>query len=212
MEKYHVDTIPLHINLGDAEYRDGVSITPEQIYAWADEHKATPKTSTISPGEAEDFIKNHLIKAKELICFSISSDMSTCGSVLRMAAEELGVQDRVFVVDSENLSTGIGLQVVEAAILAEQGMSASQIVEEIEKLRPLVRTSFVVDTLVYLYRGGRCSGVAAMAGSTLKLHPCIRVVNGKMEAGKKYRGRIEKVILDYVEDLMPKLQKARKGR
>ena len=79
MEKYHVDTIPLHINLGDAEYRDGVSITPEQIYAWADEHKATPKTSTISPGEAEDFIKNHLIKAKELICFSIPSDMSTCG-------------------------------------------------------------------------------------------------------------------------------------
>ena len=129
-----------------------------------------------------------------------------------MAAEELGVQDRVFVVDSENLSTGIGLQVVEAAILAEQGMSASQIVEEIEKLRPLVRASFVVDTLVYLYRGGRCSGVAAMAGSTLKLHPCIRVVNGKMEAGKKYRGRIEKVILDYVEDLMPELQKARKGR
>lgn len=116
------------------------------------------------------------------------------------------------MVDSENLSTGIGLQVVEAAILAEQGMSASQIVEEIEKLRPLVRTSFVVDTLVYLYRGGRCSGVAAMAGSTLKLHPCIRVVNGKMEAGKKYRGRIEKVILDYVEDLMPELQKARKGR
>lgn len=212
MEKYHIATIPLHIHLGDEEYLDGVSITPDRIYEWSDEHKATPKTSTVSPAEAEDFLKEHLKEAEEVVCFCISGNMSTCGSVLTMAAADMGVEERVFVVDSENLSTGIGLQIIEAAIMAEQGMSAKEIVENIKEIRPLVRASFVVDTLMYLYRGGRCSGLAAMAGSAFKLHPCISVINGKMQAGKKYRGKMEKVIHDYVENLKPALQNARPER
>jgi DegV family protein with EDD domain len=102
--------------------------------------------------------------------------------------------------------------VLEAAEMAQAGKTAKEIVEHIETLRPLVRSSFVVDTLTYLHRGGRCSGVAAMAGGMLKLHPRIAVEGGKMGAGKKYRGKMNKVILDYVHDMEEDLRKAKPQR
>ncbi len=212
LERYDVTLFPLHIHLGDMEYSDGVNITPEEIYEWSDKNKATPKTSAISPFEAQVYIKKGLADAKEVICFCISEDMSACANVMRMAAAELEVEDRVFVVDSASLSTGIGLQIIEAAVMAQQGIPAKQIVEKIKELQPMVRASFVVDTLTYLHRGGRCSGLAAMAGSTLKLHPYISVVNGKMQPGKKYRGKMDKVLYEYVKDLKPELLRARKER
>ncbi len=211
-EKYNIATFPLHIHLGDEEFSDGVDITPEEIYRWSDANKATPKTSAISPFEATSMLQEHLSEDNELICFCISEQMSSCRSVMQVAAAELEVEDRVFIVDSANLSTGIGLQIIEAANMAKQGMCASQIVEKIKKMQPFVRSSFVVDTLTYLYRGGRCSGLAALAGSTLKLHPCISVIDGKMQPGKKYRGKIEKALKEYVDDLKPALKTARPER
>ena len=99
-----------------------------------------------------------------------------------MAAMEF---ENVYVIDSANLSTGVGLLVLEAATMAREGMNANDIVAKIEEFKPLVRASFVVDTLTYLHRGGRCSSVAALAGGVLKLHPKIVVENGKMDANKK---------------------------
>ena len=96
--------------------------------------------------------------------------------------------------------------------MAQQGKSAGEIAEAIEKLKPMVRSSFVVDTLVYLHRGGRCSGVAALAGGALRLHPKIVVENGAMRPDKKYRGKIGKVILDYVKDMEPQLRNAKRDR
>lgn len=212
LEKHQIATFPLHIHLGEKEYSDGVDITPEEIYHWSDKNKATPKTSSISPYEAKEFLQKHLADGKDMICFCISEQMSSCSSVMNMAALDLGVEDRVFIINSANLSTGIGLQIIEAAVMAEQGMSAKEIVDRIKVIQPLVRASFVVDTLTYLHRGGRCSGLAAMAGSTLKLHPCISVIDGQMQAGKKYRGKMEKVIVDYVKDLKPALETARQAR
>ena len=129
---------------------------------------------------------------------------------MHMAKMELEVEDKVFVVDSKNLSTGIGLQILEAAKLAKAGLGAAEIVEKIEEMQSKVRSSFVVDSLTFLHRGGRCSGVAALAGNTLKLHPCIFVLDGKMQAGKKYRGKMDKVLLNYVEDIKPELAAAKK--
>ena len=208
LERYQVRTFPLHIHLGDEEFSDGIDITPDQIYAWSDANKATPKTSVMSPVEARTYLEKELETYEEVVCFCISEEMSSSASVMRMAAADLEAEDKVFVIDSRNLSTGIGLQIIEAVLLAEQGKSAKEIVEAIQNLQKDVRASFVVDTLTYLYRGGRCSGLAALAGSTLKLHPCISVTEGKMHAGKKYRGKIDKVILEYVEDLMPELKNA----
>lgn len=210
--KYQIKTFPLHIHLGDKEYSDGIDISPDDIYRWSDENKATPKTSAVSPAEAEDVLKEALTEAESVVCFCISDQMSSTGNVLRMAAQELEAEDRIFVIDSKSLSTGIGLMIIEAAILAEQGANATDIVAYIEKIKPRVRASFVVDTLTYLHRGGRCSGLAALAGGALKLHPLISVVDGKMQPGKKYRGKMSRVLIDYVKDMEEELRFAEEDR
>jgi DegV family protein with EDD domain len=159
-----------------------------------------------------ELMKPYLDQGQEIVCFAISEEMSSTANVMRLAADELDAESRVHVIDSMNLSTGIGLLVVEAAILAQEGKSGAEITSYIEALRPQVRASFVVDTLIYLYRGGRCNGLSAMVGSALRLHPMISVTNGIMEAGKKYRGSMGKVILSYAKDLEPALRKARPDR
>lgn len=210
--KYDIDILPLHILLGEDEYEDGRNITPQQIYDWSDAHKTTPKTSAPSLAEAIDLFRPYIEEKREIVCFSISGSMSTSGNVMRLAAEELEASDLVTVVDSANLSTGIGLLVIEAAIMAEKGQSAAEIAATIESLKPNVRASFVVDTLTYLYRGGRCNAISAMAGGVLRLHPKIVVENGAMDASKKYRGKINSVIMSYVKDMEEDLKSARPER
>ena len=212
LTKYDISILPLHVLLGEEEYLDGRTITPDQIYSWSDAHKTTPKTSAPSLVEAMELMKPYVEEKREIVCFSISDEMSTSGNVMRLAAEELSAQQLVTVINSANLSTGIGLLVIEAAIMAGNGATGKEIAEKMEELKPLVRASFVVDTLTYLHRGGRCSGVAALAGSALKLHPKIVVENGKMAPQKKYRGKIDRVILDYVHDLEQDLKSAKKDR
>ena len=212
LKRYNVDVVPLQILLGDKNYEDGCGITPKDIFRWSDENKATPKTAAARQERVAEILNRSLQGDDEAICFAISESMSCTAGVMRMAAEEIGAADRVSVIDSANLSTGVGLLVLEAAEMAQQGMARKEIVERIEALKPRVRASFVVDTLTYLHRGGRCSGLAAMLGGTLRLHPLISVTDGKMEPGKKYRGRMERVIANYVDDLMPGLQHAMKKR
>ena len=212
IEKYGVAILPLHILLGEDEFEDGRDIKPEEIYRWSDEHGTTPGTSAPSMESALKLYGEVYTEGDELICFSISGQMSTSGNVMRLAAEEMGITDQVTVIDSENLSTGIGHLVVEAAIMAKEGKSAGEIVDRIETLRPLVRASFIVDTLVYLHRGGRCSGLAAMLGGTLHLHPMIVVENGKMHSSKKYRGSLSKALTAYARDLEPVMRKAKRDR
>jgi DegV family protein with EDD domain len=212
IKQYNIDIIPLHVHLGAEEYLDGVNISPDKIFQWSDAYKTTPKTSAFSPYEAETILNRHLEQGDEVIVFCISSEMSASYNVVRMIAEESEYSDRIFVVDSENLSTGIGLQVLDAAIMAQKGYSASDIFDKILTNRDKVKASFIVDTLTYLHRGGRCSGLAALAGGALKLHPYIAVEHGKMHAGKKYRGKMDKVLTDYFNDLKPLLLTADKSR
>ena len=212
LKKYHISILPLHIVLGENEYKDGFEISPEEIYQWSDANKEAPKTSAASIADAIDLYKTSLEHYDEIVCFSISGQMSTTVNVMRMAAEELDAEERIHIIDSENLSTGSGLLVIESAIMAAEGKSAKEIVEKIEHLKPLVRSSFIVDTLTYLHRGGRCSGVAALAGGALKLHPKIVVENGGMKPDKKYRGKMNSAILSYVKDLEPQLKNAKVDR
>lgn len=210
--RYDIDIIPLHILKGEEELEDGPDIDIPALYEWADNNKTTPKTSAPSFDTAMRIMKPYLDEGKELICFSISGEMSTSGNVIRMAAEELGAADRVTVIDSRNLSTGIGLLVVEAAVMASAGSMRHEIEQKINKLIPQVRASFVVDTLVYLHRGGRCSAASALIGGALSLHPMIVVKNGRMDASKKYRGKIDKVIKKYAHDLENDMKNAYSDR
>ncbi len=212
LQKYEVSLLPLHIILGERECEDGRDISPDEIYRWSDEHKSTPKTSAPALDRAMELLGPYVEAGREVVCFSISEEMSTSANVIRLAAEKLGGSQLVTVIDSSNLSTGIGLLVVEAAIMAQEGKDGKEIARRIEELKPFVRASFVVDTLVYLYRGGRCSGLAAMAGGVLKLHPKIVVEKGKMSPTKKYRGRMNKVLIDYVRDMEEDLKNAKKDR
>lgn len=212
VEKYDVEILPLNIVLGDEEYQDGVNITPDEIYAWSDEHKTTPKTSAVGIDAAMEVFGRFLDQGREIVTFAISGDMSTTANVMRLAAQELEAAERIHVIDSASLSTGIGQLVIEAAIMAQAGADAGEIAEQIEALKPRVRASFVVDTLVYLYRGGRCGGLAALAGGALKLHPRISVVDGRMIPGKKYRGKIDHVVMNYVREMEGELKKAKGDR
>ena len=212
IEKYDITILPLHIHLDEEEYQDGVTITPDEIYTWADANNTTPKTSAASMIEVIELFEPYIKNGDEIISFSISSTMSANNNVMRLAAEDLEAEDKIHVIDSANLSTGIGLLVIEAAIMAKEGKTADEIVARIEELKTRISASFVVDTLTYLHRGGRCSSVAALAGGALKLHPKIVVENGKMVANKKYRGKMNSVILSYAKELEEDLKKAKKDR
>ena len=207
-EKYDISILPLCVILGEKEYRDGVDITLPELFRWSDENNKTPKTSAIPPEEAHHFLKEKMQEYEQLIFFTISEELSSSGSVVQMTAEDLGVADRVHVIDSRNLCLGIGILVIEAAIMAQNGMPVEEIVQKVSDMRPLVRTSFVVDTLTYLHRGGRCSGMTALVGGTLKIHPCIEVEDGVMYVGKKYRGKIDKVAKNYLADRMEAIRNA----
>ena len=212
LEKYDISVLPLHIVLGDKEYKDGLEISPDEIYEWSNTNKEAPKTSAAAISDTIDIYSKYLKSYDEITCFSISGQMSTTVNVMRMAAEELDAEDTIHIIDSENLSTGGGLLVIEAAIMAKEGKSGIEIIESINELKPFVRASFIVDTLTFLHRGGRCSGVAALAGGALKLHPKIVVENGGMKPDKKYRGKMNSAILSYVKDLEPQIKNAKNDR
>ncbi len=212
LDKYNIGILPLSIILDDKAYFDMMEITPDRIYEWSDQVGKTPKTASPTIDLAISTFKPILDGGNDILFFAISEEMSTTANVARIAAANLEAEDRVTVIDSQNLSTGIGLQLIKTCELIEKGMSKDEVVKEIIILQPRVRSSFVVDTLTYLHRGGRCSATAALFGNALKLKPKIIVEAGKMDAANKYRGKQNKVIEKYVEDLRPSLLKADSSR
>lgn len=209
LEQYDITTIPLCIVMGEKSYYDGLETSPEEIYAWADANKTTPKTAAVTFEKASEVLKPYMDAEMDILFFGISSQMSTTCNVIRLFGEEMQY-DRLFVIDSLNLSTGIGLQVLYAARLAKEGKTAEEIVELVNGRRGNVRASFVVDTLTYLARGGRCNAVTALLANTLKLKPEIVVTDGAMHVAKKYRGSLSSVLLKYAKDLEPQLLHADK--
>ncbi len=211
IDKYQITIIPLSIVLEDKSYFDGLEITPDEIYKWADANKTTPKTAAASYEQILAAMKPVMDTGADIIFFGISGDMSSTCNVARFVGQEN--YSRLFVIDSRNLSTGIGLQVIKAAELAAKGdMTAEEIVEYLNRRRGDVRASFVVDTLTYLARGGRCTPVTALMANTLKLHPMIVVKDGKMGVSKKFLGKMDYALSKYVEDLKKELENAEKTR
>ena len=207
LQKYEISILPLNIVLDMKSYSDGEEISPDEIYAWSEKMHKTPKTAAVAYDRALEMASAFQKNGDEMIFFGISESMSTTCNVMRMVKEELNYTG-MYIIDSQNLSTGIGLQVLRAAELAGQGLAAQEIVTQIEQERGRVRASFVVERLDYLAMGGRCSSVVALLGGKLKLKPRIEVTDGKMEAGKKYRGNQDKVILKYVQDMEMQLRQA----
>ncbi len=197
IEKYDIEIHPFIVSLGEKSYRDGVDITTDDILKYYRETGNVSKTAAAPPGEYEELFRKWPAEEYDVLFFTISSDFSSAYANASIATESF---DNIYVVESANLSTGILLVVLAAADMIESGMSAKEIADRLKDIVPKVRTSFVIDTLEFLWKGGRCSGVAALGANLLRLKPCIEVIDGKMSVGKKYRGNIDKVIPQYIKD------------
>ena len=196
-EEYGIVIMPLVVNLNDVDHIDGVDITPEDIYRNYETNKTLPKTAAPNLADCEAFFQKYVDQGYSIVHFTISSDMSSTFQNSVIAAEDF---DSVYVVDSRNLSTGGGLLVLRAAELARRGMRAGMIAEECRRLTPYVDASFVIDSLEFLHKGGRCSTVALLGANLMNFKPCIVVKDGRMNVGKKYRGKFDQVLLKYIED------------
>ena len=197
LEKYGIDVVPLTVTLGDFSGHDGTDVTPETIYEFVDRSGQLPKSSAVSVGEYKKVFSSLREQGFEVVHINIGQQFSVCWQNACIAAEEVG---GVWVVDSENLSTGQGLVVLRAAELAREGISAEEIAQTCQSMTKQVEASFVVNTIDYLYKGGRCSAVAAIGASLLHIKPSIEVTDGKMRPVKKYHGSIHHAIMTYVDD------------
>lgn len=195
--RYGVKVLPLTVNLGGELYADGIEVDPDTIYAHYEKTGELPKTSAINIADFEAFFGEQTKDGASIVFFTISSTMSATYNNARLAAESF---ENVYVVDTKNLSTGGGLLVIAAAEMAKEGKSAEEIAKVCEELTARVDASFVIDNLEFLRKGGRCSALAAFGANLLNLKPCIVVKNGSMGAAKKYRGRFEVVLNQYIAD------------
>ncbi len=197
LEKHDIHIFPLTIIKGDNEYLDGIEIQPQDIFDYVESGQGVTHTSAVNVSDFQEKFEAFSKEYDAVIYISISSDFSACYQNAVIAAEDF---DNVYAFDSRNLSSGIGHIVLDAAIMAEAGLPPEEIIEKLGEMAKKVNASFIIDSLLYLYKGGRCSGVAALGANVLKLKPCIEVVDGHMQVGKKYRGNFDKVILQYVKD------------
>jgi len=200
--------IPLYITLGDRTGKDGVDITADEIFKWADENKDVPSTAAFSPADVAEVLQEAKVAGDDVVFVGISGDFSAVCQAVRIAADDMEYGDHIAVIDSRNLSTGIGLVIMETVRLRDEGADINTIREKLQETIPKVRASFVIDTLEYLHRGGRCSSVAKVFAGTLKIKPKIVVENGRMKVSRKYRGNLQAVLLKYANDMEEDLKQA----
>lgn len=202
LQKYSIDVIPLHVQLGDKSFKDGEEISRDDLFKFVEQTGTLPKTSAVSVEEMKDFFSKH----GDLIYIGIGSKLSATIQAALLAKEETA-RKNIKIVDSQNLSTGIGLLVLKAAELQQSGKTLDEIETEIIATAPRLRTAFVIDTLDYLYKGGRCSALANFVGSMLHIRPVIAVRNGAMSVKDKISGSRKKALDSLLVDFRKNLAK-----
>lgn len=204
IEKNDIGIIPLFIIKDGVSYRDGIDIRTGNIFEHVRNGGDICTTAAVNVADYYDYFSEWLKEYDAIIHINISSEISACYQNAKMTAAELG---NVYPVDSRNLSTASGHLVLDAAEMARAGeMTPSEIAEHLKKTRDKLDASFVIDTLDYLKKGGRCSALAAFGANMLNLKPCIEVHDGRMGVARKYRGSIEKSVLKYIEDRLKDAQ------
>ena len=193
IKKLDIEVVPLSVNFKDASYLDGVDIKTEELYKIVEQKKELPKTSAVPIATFMDVFKKHIDNGDEVVYTGISSFMSSSFNNANLAVQELET-DKVYVVDSMNLSTGIGLLVLKACKDRDAGLSAKEIAENMKNNTKLVLSQFAIETMEYLHKGGRCSSVAKLFGSILRIKPIIAVRDGKMHVAAKPLGKMQKAL------------------
>ena len=197
LERYQITMVPLYVSFGGKTYRDGVDAGPEDIFRHVEEGGQLPTTSAVNIADYQELFAQLSPQYDEVLHITIGSEFSCCYQNALVAAEDY---PNVHVVDSRNLTVGQGILAVTAAEAAQRGADIGEIKAMLEEMTARVDTTFVVDKLDYLAKGGRCSSVVALGANLLKLKPCIVLSDGRMNVGKKYRGAFDKVLSDYVLD------------
>lgn len=197
LARFDIRVIPLTILLGDESYLDGVGFDAQDIYSRYRKDGTLPKTSAPGIQQFMDFFTPILDKGCEIVHLDISAELSSSYNNACIAASELG---GVHVVDSRMLGTGIGLLAIEGAECRDRGISAEEIAGHLRALTEKVDTSFVLDTLEFMWKGGRCSAVSALGANLLRLKPALEMRDGKLSVYKKYRGSIQSVYRQYVKE------------
>jgi len=197
LDQHNISVIPLGIVKDDRLYRDGIDIRTADIAAHVDAGGELTTTNAVNIADYEMLFREQIEQYDAVIHLNIGAGFSSCYQNAKLAAEEV---PGVYVVSSENLSVGHGAMVLAAAEAAEAGKTVGEILALLEDLAGRIEMSFVLDRLDYMKKGGRCSAVAALGANLLKLHPCIEVVDDKMSVTKKYRGSVEKAVMDYMKD------------
>ena len=197
LQQHDITLVPLTVVKADEQFKDGITITPADIFAHVAAGGSLCSTAAVSIGEYEDFFAQYSADYDGIILVNIGSGFSACHQNARLAAEEF---PNVRVIDSQNLSTGQGLVVLKACQLAETATDLDVLAEELRAYTEKIEASFLVDKLEYLVKGGRCSSAAALGANLLNLKPCIEVRGGKMSVGKKYRGNYAKCLATYVKE------------
>lgn len=208
LEANAITLIPLTVIKNDTQYKDGVTITPAEIFTHVANGGALCSTTAVSIGEYQDFFAPFATEYDGVVHISLGSGFSSTYQNACLAAEEY---DNVIVVDSQNLSTGQGLVVLKACELAASAESLSDLKQQLDEFTSRVEASFLVDKLDYLVKGGRCSSAAALGANLLNLKPCIEVRGGKMSVVKKYRGNYAKCLANYVKDRLNEREDLDKG-
>ena len=197
LAKYDITLVPLTVVKGDQQYKDGVTITPTDIFAHVASGGALCSTAANSIGEYQEILEKYVSDYDGVILVTIGSGFSTCYQSACLASEDF---PNVRIIDSKNLSTGQGLVVLKACELAKTATDLDAMAEELNAYTAKVEASFLVDKLDYLVKGGRCSSAAALGANLLNLKPCIEVRDGKMVVVKKYRGNYAKCLANYVKE------------
>lgn len=206
LEKYHISIIPCHVLLREKDYLDGISIRPEDLFAFVEKEGVLPKTAAPSVEEITEVMNRELEAATEIVVLSMSSKISGTYNFMKLAAQETGKEERIRVIDSESLCTGFGVLAIEAASMAMEGLGADEIAASIENLKSRVEVSFVVDSLSYLEMGGRCTTVEALLGSSLRIHPLIHMDGGALHVKKKYMGSMDHCLQKYEKEVLRDLE------
>ncbi len=197
VNEYDIHVLPLYVTLAGKSYRDGVDISTPDIFTHYDETGELPSTSAIPIGDYEDFFRAFVNYGCDVVHFSLSAEISSTHQNAHLAAEELR---GVHVIDSRHLSSGIALQVIKACELRDEGKSAAEIAKAAVGFNEKTCTSFVLEKLEYMNKGGRCSTVAALGANILSIRPCIEMHGGKLDVARKYRGKILDVKKKYIVD------------
>lgn len=193
LKKADISVVPLYVNFNENSFIDGVNITTEELYHKVEEYGCLPKTSSGSPADFYKMFKVFVEDGMDVVFIGLSSKLSSHLQSAMLAANNFP-EGKIHIVDSLNLSSAIGLLVMKAVDFRSEGYSAAEIADKVRELVPKVRTAFIIDTLEYLYKGGRCSALQNFIGGVLKIRPVVKVVDGEMILAQKLMGKRDKAL------------------